>query len=191
MQNHNYRRYRKKNYAVLQTVQWILFAGLILLCYLFETSGSYRKPLVLIPAALCISSHTGEVQAMMVGTICGLLLDLACGKLLGCNAIVLIIFCVMVSLLYRYLLKQKLLNMLFLITICAAVQGFVDYVFYYAIWNYPDVELILEHIIIPCGVMTVISGIVFYFAVRKIAEFCQSHRVQKLEKMNLFSDPES
>ncbi|MDE7122289.1 MAG: rod shape-determining protein MreD [Oscillospiraceae bacterium] len=185
MQN---RKHQKKSYAVLQTIQWVLFAGLILLCYLFETSGSYHKPLVLIPVALCIASHTGEIPAMMVGAVCGLLLDLACGKLPGCNAIILVISCVMVSLLYRYLLKQKLWNMLFLITICVALQAGVDYVFYYAIWNDPDVELILKNIMIPCGMMTIISGIVFYFIIKKIAESCQSHRIQKLEKMNLFSD---
>ncbi|MDE6087801.1 MAG: rod shape-determining protein MreD [Oscillospiraceae bacterium] len=185
MQN---RKHRKRSYAVLQTIQWVLFAGLILLCYLFETSGSYHKPLVLIPAALCIASHTGEIQAMTVGAVCGLLLDLACGKLPGCNAILLVISCVIVSLLYRYLLKQKLLNMLFLLTICVVLQGFLDYVFYYAIWNYPDVELILKNVIIPCGIMTIVSGIVFYFVVKKIAESCQSHRIQKLEKMNPFSD---
>lgn len=182
------RSYRRRNYILLQIIQWILFAGLILLSYLFETTGSYRKPLILIPVALCISSHTGEIQAMTVGAVCGLLLDLACGKLLGCNGIILVISCVIVSLLYRYLLKQKLLNMLLLITVCTGLQGLIDYVFYYKIWNIPDAELILHKMIIPCGIMTILSGIIFYFVIKKIAESCQNRRIQKLEKMNLFSD---
>ena len=181
-------KYRSRKYTFLQSIQWILFAVVILLCYLFETSGSYRKPLVLIPVALCIASHSGELHAMCVGTVCGLLLDLACGKLIGYNAVLLVVFCVMVSLLYRYLLKQKLWNMLFLVTICVSLQGILDYIFYYAIWGYEDVELILEKNIIPCGVMTIFSGILFYFVIKKIAESCQNQRIQKLEKMNLFSD---
>ncbi|MDE6658445.1 MAG: hypothetical protein K2J88_07690, partial [Oscillospiraceae bacterium] len=92
---------QKKRYAMLQLKKWILFIFLIGFCYILETSGSYRKPLLLIPLALCIASHTGEVQAMSVGAVSGLLLDLACDKLIGCNGILLLICCTGVSLLYR------------------------------------------------------------------------------------------
>ncbi len=179
---------QKKIYMILQVKKWMIFIFLIFVCYLLETSGSYRKPLLLIPLALCIASHTGEVQAMSVGAVCGLLLDIACGKLIGCNGILLVICCTGVSLLYRYLLKQKLLNMLFLTVICVVIQSFMDYIFYYAIWDYEGSDKILEKYILPSGIMTVLSAFVFYFLIKKIAERCGSHRIQKLEKMNLSTD---
>ena len=175
-------KFQKSNYLFLQTVQWILFAVIIGLGYLFETSGSALKPLVLIPAALCIASHTGELQAMAVGTACGLLLDLACGKLLGCNAFYLVIVCVLISLLYRYFLRQKLMNMLFLTAVFTLLQGFLDYVLYYAVWGYEDVFLIWQKVIFPSCLMTVASSVIFYFLIKKIAEKCRNHRMNQLEK---------
>ena len=173
---------QKSNYLVLQTVQWVLFAVIIGLSYLFETSGSYVKPLVLIPVALCIASHTGELQAMAVGAVCGLLLDLASGKLLGFDAFFLVIICVLISLLYRYFLRQKLINMLFLTAACTLVQGCLYYVLYYAVWDYEDVFLIWQKIIFPSCLMTVASSVIFYFLIKKIAEKCRNRRINQLEK---------
>ncbi len=176
---------RKSNFLFLQILQWIFFIIIIAFCYLAETSGSYSKPLLLLPAALCIASHTGEIQAMAVGMACGLLLDLACGKLLGFNAFLLVAGCVLISLLYRYFLRQKLINMLFLTAICALIQGGLDYVLYYAVWGYEDVFLIWQEIIFPSCLMTTASSVIFYFLIKKIAESCGSHRINQLEKMRI------
>ena len=174
---------RKRDSLFLRILQWIFFIIIIAFCYLTATSGSAYKPLLLIPAALCIASHTGELQAMAVGASCGLLLDLSCGKLLGCNAFLLVIICVLISLLYRYFLRQKLINMLFLTAVCALIQGGLDYVLYYAVWGYEDVFLIWQKIIFPSCLMTTASAVIFYFLIKKIAEFCGSHRSNQLEKM--------
>ena len=178
-------RLRKQNRLFLQIVQWVLFAVVIGICYLAETSGSYHKPLMLLPVALCIASHTGELQAMTVGVVCGLLLDLACGKLLGFNAFLLVICCVLISLLYRYFLRQKLINMLLLTTACALIQSGLDYVLYYALWGYEDVFLIWQRIIFPSCLMTAGSSVIFYFIIKKIAVTCGSHRINQLEKMSI------
>lgn len=174
---------RKKSSLFLQVLQWLFFSIIIAFCYLAETSGSYHKPLLLLSVALCIASHTGELQALTVGAVCGLLLDLACGKLLGFNAFLLVIGCVMVSLLYRYFLRQKLINMLFLTAVCAVIQGGLDYILYYAVWGHEDVILIWQNIIFPSCMMTTASSVIFYFLIKKIAESCGSHRINQLEKM--------
>lgn len=169
-------------YLLSQTIKWLAYVLVIFVCYLAETSGSYLKPLLLIPAALCIASHTGEIQAMAVGTICGLLLDLACGKLLGYNAVWLVVACVTVSLLHSYLLREKLLNMLLLTVVCTAVQGYLDFVFYYAIWGHEDVSLIYTRVILPSGMMTVAAAVPLYFLISWIARICGSKRKFELEK---------
>lgn len=171
-----------RHYVLLQTVQWVAFALLLFGCYLTETAGSFIKPLLLIPLALCISARIGEIQAMAVGTISGLLLDVACGKLLGYNALWLVVCCVIVSLLHAYLLRDKLLNILILTAVCTAVQGYLDYVFYYAIWGHENVELIYTNIMLPSGIMTVIFTVPLYFIVRWIARACGNRRIYELEK---------
>ena len=173
---------QKSNHLVLQIIQWVIVVVLILFCYLLETSGSSVKPLLLIPLSLCIASHTGELQAMATGAVCGLLLDFACGKLLGFNAFLLVIFCVLISLLYRYFLRQKLLNMLFLTAVCTLIQGYIDYLLYYAVWGHEDVELIWQNVIFPSCLMTTASSLIFYLLIKKITEKCGNRRINKLEK---------
>lgn len=173
----------KQRYYVLQTVQWLCFSILIAGAFFMSTAGSYLKPLLLLPLALCISSRTGEIQAMAVGTVCGLLMDIAGGKLMGSNALLLVVFCVPVSLLYQYILRQKLLNILAITAVCTAVQGYLDYLFYYAIWGHTDVFWIYSHIIFPAGLMTVASVLVLYCLVGWIARCCgEEQNRRELEK---------
>lgn len=51
--------------------RWILYGLLILLAFIFSTSGDYTKPLLMIPIALCISSVSKEAVAGGVGIVCG------------------------------------------------------------------------------------------------------------------------
>ncbi len=169
-------------YIFKQFIQWILFALLMMICFTLETAGSFVKPLLLIPLALCISAHVGEIPAAAVGTFCGLLLDVACGKLVGCNAIGLVIVCVAVSLLHGYFLRNRFMNMLLITVVYTAVQGYLDFLLYYAIWGLEDVELIYTNIVLPSCIMTIISMIPIYLLVKKIAELCGSHRNYELEK---------
>ncbi len=177
----------RRKYYLLQTIQWIAFLLLMFWAYILSTAGSGMKPVLLIPLALCIASHSGEIQAMAVGTISGLLMDISSGKLLGYNAIWLVVCCVAVSLLYNYLLRQKLLNILVLTGICVLVQGYLDFVFYYAIWGHDQVFLIYTDVILPSGGLTVLSTVVIYFLIKWIATKCRNRRVHVLEKTKLGS----
>lgn len=169
-------------YYLKQTIQWAAFALLMFICFVLETAGSFVKPLLLIPLVLCIAARTGEIQAMAVGVFGGLLMDIACGKLLGYNAIWMVICCVTVSLLHSYLLRDKLLNILLLTAVCAGIQGYLDFVSYYAIWEHEDVSLIYMKIMLPSSIMTLISAIPLFFIVRWIARLCGNRRTYELEK---------
>lgn len=182
---HRSSRQQRRRYYLLQTLQWILFAVFIAAAFITTTAGSSLKPLVLLPLALCISSHTGEMQAMAVGTISGLLLDVACGKLIGYNAVWLVVCCVAVSLLYTYMLRQKLINILLLTAACTLVQGYLDFTFYHAIWGHEDVGLIYTEVILPSNGLTVLSTVAVYFVIKFIADRCDNHRTQELEKTML------
>lgn len=176
------RKQNSRRRVMLRIVQWAAYAVLALISYFLMTSGSHVKPLLLIPLALCIASHTGEITATAVGVVGGLLMDMACGKLLGYNAVWLVVCCVAVSLLHSYYLREKLLNILALTAVCTAVQGYLDFMFYYAIWGHENVSLVYMHVMLPSGIMTVICTIPIYFLVRWLCRVCGSRRSFELEK---------
>lgn len=169
-------------HLLLQLVQWIVLGLLALAGYFLMTSGSYVKPLLLIPLALCVSARISEIPATAVGVVTGLLMDIACGKLLGYNAVWMVVCCVAVSLLHSYYLREKLLNILALTAVCTAVQGYLDFMFYYAIWGHENVSLVYMHIMLPSGIMTVIATIPVWFIVRWLCRKCGSRRSFELEK---------
>lgn len=175
----------QRKYMLLQTVQWIIFGLLILAAFVLSTAGSHLKPLLLLSLALCISSHTGEIQATAIGMVCGFLTDIASGKLLGYNAVLFVVFCVAVSLLYNYILRQKMLNIVILTAVSVLIQGYLDYLFYYAIWGHEDVWLIYTNIILPASILTLLSSFCLYYPVKWIADKCGSRREQELEETRM------
>ncbi len=176
------RSMKARHYRALQTVQWFAFALLAFVGFVLMTSGSHVQPILLIPLALCISAHFGEIPAAAVGVVSGLLMDIACGKLLGYNAIWMVTCCVIVSLLHSYYLRDKLLNILGLTAVCVAVQGYMDFMLYYAIWGHENVTLIYTHVMLPSGIMTLVGTIPVWLLVRWICRICGSRRSFELEK---------
>lgn len=168
---------RKTRYSKIQSerinfiLKWILYALLIIISYVYMTSsiGHLNKPLFLIPIALCIAMRESEMTASIVGLICGLMLDSACGKVFGFNAFLLLILCMFTSLMFLYLLRQNIINIV-LITIGATlIQGSLDFFFYYAIWGYENVGVIFWRSIFPSMIFTIISSGFIYLIIRFIA----------------------
>lgn len=176
--------WEKRNLAI----RWILYAVIILLCYVTATAGSFRKPLLLIPVALCIASYTREHTALLTGLVCGLLLDITCGKLFGFNGLILMLMCIGISLLYKHYLTHRTLNFLVLASAGIFIQGCLDYFFYYALWDYSNVSLIFRHHILPCCIYTIISAIPVYAVIHNINRMLRPHVIRTIEEAVLPED---
>lgn len=143
-------------------VRWLLYLLLLSLCFILQGTGSYGKPLYVIPAAVCICMCEGVMTACGVGILSGLLLDISCGKLFGSNAILLACCCVMTALLFMHLLRQNIINVLIVTVLCALLQGGLDYLFYYSIWGYEAVGTVFVRYILPGIAYTAIAVLPLY-----------------------------
>ena len=176
--------YEKRNL----TIRWILYAVIIIFCYISATSGSFRKPLLLIPVALCIASYAREHTALITGIVCGLLLDIVCNKLLGFNALILCLMCTGVSLLYKHFLMHRVMSFMVLAAAGIFIQGVLDYFFFYAIWDYSNVSFIFTHHIIPCCIYTLISALPVYAVIHNINRLLRPNTVRTIEEAVLTED---
>jgi rod shape-determining protein MreD len=156
---------KKRKYAV---IRWLVFSVIIWFAFIFMTTGSFMKPNILIPVALCISMDEDALVSAVIGFICGFLSDLAMGNLIGSGAIVLICGCVCTSLLFTRLLRQILLNFSVIMIIYSAVHFSFKYFFSYMIWGYDKELILLEEYILPEFILTVVSMIFVYPVIRKI-----------------------
>ena len=176
--------WEKRNLAI----RWVLYALIILFCYVTATAGSFRKPLLLIPVALCIASYAREHTALLTGLVCGLLLDITCGKLFGFNGLILMLMCIGISLLYKHYLTHRFLNFLALAAVCILVQGCLDFFFFYAIWDHSHVSLIFTRHIFPCCVYTILSSAVVYAVIHNINRLLRPHIIRTIEEAVLPDD---
>lgn len=152
----------KRIFIIKTALRWFLYLVLIFICFLIMCSGTHLKPILLIPAAICISANTGELQSAAFGILCGFLIDISCNKLFGYNAVLLCIFCVAVSLLYSNLLRNKFINSFVVTSVVSFIHGLLDFNFYYDIWGYEDSGLIFRNYTVPVWIMTIISSVVIY-----------------------------
>ena len=161
----------EKKLAVKNTIRWILYILLILFCYSVMCAGTGKRPLLLIPAAICISSFTGELQAAFLGTSCGFLIDIGCFRILGFNALILCFFCTVTSLLHNNILRNRLFNIIVITSAAAFIQGLLDYQFNYGIWKYEGAHLIFRKYTLQICIMTSLSTFIVYGVIVVINKF--------------------
>lgn len=166
----------KKIFIFKNSLRYFLYAFIILVCFSFMMSGRLLKPVLLIPASICIAMNTKELPSAFTGAFCGLLIDIACGKIFGYNAFILTVVCTFVSLLYMNYLRKKFINFLLITTLSSLLCSMLDYVFYYNIWDYENVESVLHTVTMPVFAYTVISAVPLYLVFMLVNRFLMPER---------------
>lgn len=163
---------REQRICNIKTViRWVLYYAVIFLCFLIMTSGTWIKPVLLVPAAIAIAVNSGQCSSALAGAVCGFLIDISCGKLIGSNAVLLAFFCIIVSLMYEYYLRNKFVNYIIITSAAAYIQCWLDYKFYYQMWEYEDVEIIFSQISMKVWALTILSAVVIYLVIELINRF--------------------
>ncbi|MGN1107262.1 MAG: rod shape-determining protein MreD [Huintestinicola sp.] len=151
----------RRNYIVRHA----LFVLLMAFCYVFISSVNTggALPVLLIPCAVCYAVREAPFDSVLYGCVCGLLLDSASGTLTGFNALILMWSCLMISLLFHYVLRRHILNFLWLDMAVIVIQSMLHYLFFYFLWEFDPSGLVFRKIFIPEIIWTNIWGIVLYW----------------------------
>jgi rod shape-determining protein MreD len=140
------------------------------------------KPVLFVPAAICIAVDNNRIGSAVTGAVCGFLIDISCGKLFGCNAVLLTFFCILVSLVFELYLRNRFLNIFIICAAVSFIQGVLDYKLYYEMWDYEDVELIFRNLTVPVWILTVISSVFVYMIIRLINKLLMPKQHLSLEE---------
>ena len=151
----------RRNYIIRHT----LFILLMAFCYVFVSSVNTggTLPLLLIPCAVCYAVREAPFDSVLYGCVCGLFLDSASGTLTGFNALILMWSCLMISLLFHYVLRRHILNFLWLDLAFIVIQSMLHYLFFYCLWEFDPSGLVFRKIFIPEMIWTNIWGVVLYW----------------------------
>lgn len=164
-------------------LKWSIYAAMLLLFYVLQTTPAVLsfwgiKPMLLLPLAVTAACFEMPLPAAIFGLVCGLFTDLASDYLIGFNALILMLLCVMISLIHTEYLKSKLLNTMIASLGVLIIQRALDYFFYYYIWNLdPDCYLLL-HRILPCALLTLVFTLPIYYLVKLPAIKLQQDEIE-------------
>ena len=128
------------------TLRWMIYYLLIFISFIIMTSGTLYKPILLVPLAVGIAVNNNIYASAVTGAICGFLIDICCGKLFGYNAVILTVFCIAANLVFELYLKDRFINYFIITAAAAFLQCWLDYKFYYQIWDYEHVGRIFRKV---------------------------------------------
>ncbi len=153
------------------TTKWVLYSVVIIISSVLVTMGSGQliKPLLLIPVIVSISMSENELVSGIVGAVCGILLDIITGKLLGFNAVVMLILAAVSSFMFLHLLKRNILNAIVATAVVAVFQGVLDLFFNYVMWDVNNYSTVLTKKILPSVFMTILSSPIIYLIIKFIS----------------------
>lgn len=134
---------------------------LLLLCVI-PMLGGHVQPLWVIPAAVCIAMFEDYYFVLFTSVIAGLGIDLACGHVLGANAIFMVCFCTGVTLLFTQLLRPNLVHCLWLTALGTFARAGLEYLLTAVIFRVSGREALWMQVLLPSAVMTVIAALPVY-----------------------------
>jgi len=163
-------------------MRWFFYSLILLLFYMIMVGGFFRgwQPLLIVPLAVAVAMHERELGASIFGAACGLVIDIAYGRLFGFTGIWLLPICLAAALLVSHLIKANLLNFLWVTAIGAALIALAEYFFMYVLWNVDSSRFVLTGFIIPAHLSAVIISPLIYFAVKRISTKLSPYRQIRL-----------
>ena len=153
---------------VKTALRWLVYYLLIFLSFIIMTSGTLYKPILLVPLAIGIAINNNIYGAAVTGAVCGFLIDISCGKLFGYNAVILTFFCIAANLVFELYLRDRFINFMIITAAASYIQCWLDYKFYYQIWEYENVERIFVRVSMRVWIYTVISAVFIYIALKLV-----------------------
>ena len=159
--NIDVKRKKEKRNAVMR---WILYYVIMAAEYIFMTTFRFNVPLplLILSTALSISVFEDPFDAAVLGCTAGLMLDSAEGTIIGMNGIIIMWCCMISSLMFYFIMRRHIVNVLLIVTASTLIQTGFRYIFYYSIWGYDKDFGILLHEFLPIVLMTIISAAVIY-----------------------------
>lgn len=168
---------------IRMVTKWVVYVALLLLVYVYQTTNSFLsvKPLVLLPLTLAVAMFEREFSSAIFGAFAGLSCDMAMNSLFGFNAVIFLACALVTSLLVRHLIRENVLNLLWLTLLAIAVQGLLGFAFSYAIWEYDGVQVVLLRQTLPTAVLTTLVSPVAFWVIRKLSHWFNREEPKGLE----------
>lgn len=123
-----------------------------------------ERPVTMIPVLLTIAMFEGQKSGMFFGLAIGLLMDFGYGKVLGFNAIILMLFGYIVGSLAINLIKNNILTVMLMSVFMVILFFTLHFLFFYILRGYDNgLYAFVEHYVPRIFYTVVITPIIYFF----------------------------
>ena len=124
-------------------LRWVGYILLFLVAFLFQTTPNFLvfwdvRPLWLIAAAVCVSMLEKEVPAAVAGLLCGILMDMADGRLFGFFSLFMMVLCCVLGFLSIYFIRTNFLSVVISVLAMCIVICLLEFFFFHLICGVED-----------------------------------------------------
>ena len=156
---------------------------IVAVCFLLQTtlfqSISFLTvaPNLLIIVTASFGFMRGKKEGMYIGLLCGLLIDIFYGNILGVYALLYMYIGYMNGFFRKLFFPEDFKLPMLLISVSDFIYNFMIYFFLFLFRNRLDFPYYLSHVILPELVYTLLVMIVLYFMILKI-----NRRLEEIER---------
>lgn len=171
---------RQMNALSQRYLKWTAYGLVLLVTAIMQSLPHFlpalggARPLLLIPVTVCIAMFEGPVGGAAAGVAGGILWDLFSDRLLGSNALLLMILCCACGLLSQLLIRNNFISSSIMTACVLVVHGLADWFFYEVLTQHDEMVYALFHFTLPAiGYSLVLTPLV-YFAVYAVSRMLRN-----------------
>lgn len=147
-------------------IKFFVYAAIVFAAYIIQTTpGLFEfcgiKPILVLPACICIAVFEGEFSGGLFGFVFGLFCDSASETIFGFNALLFLVFCVFAGLATIYIFRRSTMNVMLLCLSAVFIRSALEYFFSFILFGYENIEPFFYTEIAPQIVLTSIFSLPF------------------------------
>lgn len=161
---------KRSNWIV---IKWIVYILILLFMLIIQTAAGFLgifgvRMNLIIPFVVSVSMLENEKSAAAIGAIAGAFWDSYTTKFFGFSSIIIMLCCVAIALLVMYLIKCNFVNAIMFCAAVLVVYYFMEYLFYYIIWNYENIHILFLKHTLPSVCFTLLVCPLIFIITRKM-----------------------
>lgn len=153
--------------------KYLIYVLIVYFSYILQVTPSLFsiagvRPVLVLPAVICIAMFEGELAGALIGAFGGLLCDLSSSLIYGFNGLLFLIFCAAAGLLVFHLMRLTLTNALIFSFAALAIRDLMEFYFLYVLWGYEGASLIFLRKFLPSIFYSLLFTFPYFWLVRRI-----------------------
>lgn len=126
-----------------KVLKFTVYALIVFFAYIIQTTGGLLefygiKPILVLPACICIAVFEGEFAGGLFGFFFGLFCDSAAETIFGFNALIFLVCCTLSGLVAIYLFRRSTMNVMLLCLAALFIRSALEFFFVFVLYKYEN-----------------------------------------------------